>query len=190
MAQITTSPQTWLVTGCSSGFGELPVRQLRALGDNVIATRRNAETKLAHLKDTGADILDLDVSVPEAEQDLETWFKANFHGPLNITRALLPKLRAKGTGSLVYRSSQAAWHTDPSATSYCSPRAVECLSKELAIFAPGIKVLIVEPGYFGTRAFSNISHVAPSVDAFAQFNTGVRAYEEGLVVTLPRRSSA
>ncbi len=55
-------PQTWLMTGCSSGFGELFVRQLRESGDNVIATGRNAETRLAHLEDTGAVIMDLDVS--------------------------------------------------------------------------------------------------------------------------------
>jgi NADP-dependent 3-hydroxy acid dehydrogenase YdfG len=60
-------PQTWLVTGCSSGFGELFVRQLRESGDNVIAAGRNAETKLANLKDTGAVILDLDVSAPASE---------------------------------------------------------------------------------------------------------------------------
>jgi len=59
------APQTWLITGCSSGFGAEFVRQLRALGDNVIATGRNAETKLAHLKDTGASIVDLDVTAPE-----------------------------------------------------------------------------------------------------------------------------
>lgn len=58
---------TWFITGCSSGFGEILVRQLRAAGDNVIATGRNAETKLAHLKDTGAAILDLDVTAPAAE---------------------------------------------------------------------------------------------------------------------------
>lgn len=58
---------TWFITGCSSGFGEILVRQLRAAGDNVIATGRNAATKLAHLKDTGASILDLDVTAPGAE---------------------------------------------------------------------------------------------------------------------------
>ncbi|KAF4630093.1 hypothetical protein G7Y89_g8046 [Cudoniella acicularis] len=135
MAEIHT-PLTWLITGCSSGFGEQFTRQLCATGDNVIATGRNAETKLAHLKDTGASILDLDVTAPAAEinakmaeawnlypggidvvvnnagyilsaafeeltqGDLENIFKTNFHGPLNITRALLPKLRAKGKGTL------------------------------------------------------------------------------------------
>ncbi|KAJ7730678.1 hypothetical protein DFH07DRAFT_161799 [Mycena maculata] len=220
------SPQTWLITGCSSGFGELFVRQLRAQGDNVIATGRNADTKLAHLADTGAAILELDVAAPAAEieskmveawnmydggidvvvnnagyilsapfeeltqQDLEDCFRTNFHGPLNITRALLPKLRARGTGTLLYMSSQAAWHADPSATGYCATKfalegAVECLSKELAMFAPGLKVLIVEPGFFGTRAFSNIIHAAQRVDDYAQFNAGVRAYEAGVVGTEP-----
>jgi NAD(P)-dependent dehydrogenase (short-subunit alcohol dehydrogenase family) len=43
------------------------VRQNIARGDKVIATGRNAATKLAHLKDTGAAILDLDVTIPESE---------------------------------------------------------------------------------------------------------------------------
>lgn len=59
------APQTWLITGCSSGFGAEFVHQLRARGDNVIATGRNAETKLAHLKGTGASIIELDVTAPE-----------------------------------------------------------------------------------------------------------------------------
>lgn len=63
--------------------------------------------------------------------------------------------------------------------------AVECLAKELAIFAPGIKVLLIEPGYFRTQAFSNIDHVAARVDDYAQFNAGVQAYEQGLVGNEP-----
>lgn len=55
---------TWLITGCTSGFGELFVRQLRAAGDNVIATGRNAHSRLAQLKDIGATVLDLDVTLP------------------------------------------------------------------------------------------------------------------------------
>ena len=58
---------TWLVTGCSSGFGEQFVHSILARGDRVIATGRNAEQRLAHLKDTGAAVLELDVSAPEAE---------------------------------------------------------------------------------------------------------------------------
>ena len=49
---------------------------------------------------------------------------------------------------------------------------MECLAKELAIFSPGIKVLLLEPGYFRTSAFSNINHVAERVELYAQFNAG------------------
>ncbi|KAI1743870.1 hypothetical protein F4680DRAFT_407810 [Xylaria scruposa] len=219
-------PQTWLVTGCSSGFGELFVRQLRASGDNVIATGRNVDTKLAHLKSTGATIMDLDVSSPASEieakiaeawdlypggidvivnnagyilsgaveellsQELEDIMKTNFHGPMNITRSLLPRLRAKGRGTLLYISSQAGWHADPGASGYCASKfalegAVECLSQELAIFAPGIKVLIVEPGYFRTRAFGNINHVPPRVPDYAPFNAAVRDVEASIVGNEP-----
>ncbi|KAI5917496.1 hypothetical protein F4810DRAFT_44069 [Camillea tinctor] len=208
-------PKTWLITGCSTGFGELFVRQLRSLGENVIAAGRNSETKLSHLKDTGASIMDLDVTAPEDEieskmayawniypngidvvvnnagyilygtfeelrqKHLEDVFKTNFHGPLNITRALLPKLRAKGNGTLLYMGSQAGWHADATATGYCASKhalegAVECLSLELALFAPDIKVLIVEPGYFRTKAFYNISYAIPGTSEVAQFHATVQ----------------
>lgn len=48
--------------------------------------------------------------------------RTNLYGPLNITRAILPKLRSKGKGTLVYLSSQAAWHADPSASAYCASK--------------------------------------------------------------------
>ena len=62
---------TWLVTGCSSGFGEAFVHGILARGDRVIATGRQADTKLSHLKNTGASILDLDVTSPQAEIDFK-----------------------------------------------------------------------------------------------------------------------
>lgn len=55
----------WLITGCSSGFGEEFVYEILARGDKVIATGRNAATKLAHLNSTGAEIIDLDVTEPQ-----------------------------------------------------------------------------------------------------------------------------
>ena len=49
-------------------------------------------------------------------------FDTNFYGPMNITKAILPKLRAKGKGTLLYMSSQAAWHADPGASGYCASK--------------------------------------------------------------------
>lgn len=61
------APLVWLITGCSSGFGAQLVHSAVARGDKVIATGRNAATKLKHLEGTGAAIVDLDVSLPEAD---------------------------------------------------------------------------------------------------------------------------
>ncbi len=51
--------------------------------------------------------------------------------------------------------------------------------------APGIKVFLPEPGYFGTQVFSNINHVPTRMETYAQFNAGVRAFEAGLVGNEP-----
>ena len=51
--------------------------------------------------------------------------------------------------------------------------------------APGIKVLMPEPGYFRTQVFPNIHHVPPRVEAYAQFNASVRAFEAGVVGNEP-----
>ncbi|KAI1074996.1 NAD(P)-binding protein [Whalleya microplaca] len=218
--------QTWLITGCSSGFGELLVRKLRAAGDNVVATGRNADIKLAHLKDTGAAILDLDITAPAATiqakmeeawnlypggidvvvnnagyilsgaleeltlQEMEDVMNTNFYGPFKITQAILPKLRSKGKGVMCYVSSQAGWHGDAAAAGYCSSKfalegMVECLSKELAVFAPGIKVLIVEPGYFATRAFHKLNLVPPRIPDYVEFNAGTRGYVASIVDNEP-----
>ncbi|KAI1771451.1 NAD(P)-binding protein [Hypoxylon cercidicola] len=224
--------QTWLITGCSSGFGELFVRKLRAAGDNVIATGRSADVKLAHLKDTGAEILDLDVSMPAeaikakieqawdlypdgidvvvnnagyilsgalealTTQEIEDAMRTNFFGPFHVTQAVLPRMRAKGKGTLCYISSQAGWHGDASATGYCSTKfalegMVECLSKELAFMAPGIEVLLVEPGYFSTRAFHNVSftHRVKDTPDYAQFHAGARAHVDSVIDNEPGDSA-
>jgi NAD(P)-dependent dehydrogenase (short-subunit alcohol dehydrogenase family) len=63
-------PQTWLITGTSSGFGSAFVHALLARGDNVVATARNIST-IAHLEKAGAAILALDVTSPfENLQDI------------------------------------------------------------------------------------------------------------------------
>ena len=57
------------------------------------------------------------------DQDLVKSMRTNFHGPLNVTRSVLPMLREKGDATLLYVSSQAAWHADPSAAAYCASKA-------------------------------------------------------------------
>jgi NAD(P)-dependent dehydrogenase (short-subunit alcohol dehydrogenase family) len=58
------SQLVWLVTGCSSGFGEQFVHSILARGDKVIATSRTL-SKIAHLEQSGAAILQLDITDPQ-----------------------------------------------------------------------------------------------------------------------------
>lgn len=55
------SQLVWLITGCSSGFGEHFVHQILSRGDLVIATGRKLGS-LTHLEQAGAAILQLDVT--------------------------------------------------------------------------------------------------------------------------------
>jgi NAD(P)-dependent dehydrogenase (short-subunit alcohol dehydrogenase family) len=124
---------------------------------------------------------------------------------LNITRAILPYFKGRKSGTLLYVSSQAAWHSDPGASSYCAskfalegkihrtiypfianiPGAVECLAKELAIVAPTLRILIVEPGYCRTPVFDKVQYVTGGVPEYSQFNEAVRSGVATLSATSP-----
>ncbi|RDW92275.1 putative oxidoreductase YusZ [Coleophoma crateriformis] len=58
----------WLVTGCSSGFGEAFVHSILARGDKIIATARNV-SKLESLRAIGAQILQLDITASQEQLD-------------------------------------------------------------------------------------------------------------------------
>ncbi|OKL58024.1 hypothetical protein UA08_06763 [Talaromyces atroroseus] len=59
-------PRTWLITGCSGGFGKEISKAALALGDNVVATSRN-ESKLADLAESGVHTVSLDVNAPQKD---------------------------------------------------------------------------------------------------------------------------
>ena len=75
---------TWLVTGCSSGFGEQFVQCILTRGDRVTATGGQATSRLAHLKDTGASILDLDVTISHTELDKKVAEALAIHGSIDV----------------------------------------------------------------------------------------------------------
>ncbi len=61
--------QTYLITGANRGIGLEYATQVRARGDTVIATCRDA-TKAAELKATGAEVTELDVTSEQSIADL------------------------------------------------------------------------------------------------------------------------
>ncbi|KAL8822095.1 MAG: hypothetical protein Q9191_007161 [Dirinaria sp. TL-2023a] len=78
------APLTWLVTGCSSGMGEQFVHGILRRGDRVIATGRQNSTRLQHLRDTGAVILDLDVSASPAHVEKVVHEAMEIYGGIDV----------------------------------------------------------------------------------------------------------
>lgn len=77
-------------------------------------------------------------------------------GPARLTRALLPQMRERGSGSIVNISSFGGQLSFAGFSAYSATKAaLEQLSEALAdeVTPFGIKVLIVEPGAFRTNLF-------------------------------------
>jgi NAD(P)-dependent dehydrogenase (short-subunit alcohol dehydrogenase family) len=118
----------------------------------------------------------------EETSDAETraQFDVNVFGLINVVRAALPMMRARGGGRIVNFSSLAGFVGMLGAGNYCASKfAVEGVSETLnAELAPfGIKVIIVEPGSFKT-SFVDGTRMAPAMEAYAPTVGRLRAWME------------
>jgi NAD(P)-dependent dehydrogenase (short-subunit alcohol dehydrogenase family) len=88
-------------------------------------------------------------------------YETNVFGLLNVTRAVLPSMRARRSGHVINISSLGGYRAQTGGFGiYCSTKfAVEGLSESLrAELAPlGVHVTVVEPGYFRTDFLDNAS---------------------------------
>src|SRR3954452_7807931 len=87
-------------------------------------------------------------------QDFRTQIETTMFGPMNVTRAALPVLRAQRSGLLVTISSTAGIAGGEFLTAYAASKFgvegwAESLAPEVAPF--GIRSMIVEPGFFRTE---------------------------------------
>jgi NAD(P)-dependent dehydrogenase (short-subunit alcohol dehydrogenase family) len=104
-------------------------------------------------------------------------YNTNVFGVLNVLRAVLPHLRQQRSGHIINMSSMFAFDTIPGWGLYASTNlAIEGisagLSKELGPF--GIKVTIIEPGFFTTSLTSKKSCrvAANSIDDYNETMVG------------------
>jgi NAD(P)-dependent dehydrogenase (short-subunit alcohol dehydrogenase family) len=175
-----------LITGCSTGFGRAAAVELTRRGHEVVATARRPEV-LDDLEVAARLPLDVDddasvaaavaaagdvdalvnnagfgvigpvelVPLAEARRGMET----NFFGTVRMIQAVLPGMRARGSGTIVNVTSLAGRVAPPldgfySATKFAVEGMSEALHYEVGHF--GIRVRLVEPGVFETGFQSNV----------------------------------
>jgi NAD(P)-dependent dehydrogenase (short-subunit alcohol dehydrogenase family) len=111
-----------------------------------------------------------------------------FFGAVEVTKAVLPHLRAQGSGTVVQISSMGGQLSMPGFGAYCAAKfALEGISEALAAeVAPfGVKVLIVEPGAFRTEFGGGRMHRSRTIDAYAVSTSGTREAVENMDGTQP-----
>jgi NAD(P)-dependent dehydrogenase (short-subunit alcohol dehydrogenase family) len=105
-------------------------------------------------------------------EDFRAQIETNLFGPINVTRAMLPVLRAQRSGLIVTISSTGGITGQAFVSAYSAAKFglegwMESLAQEIAPF--GIRTMLVEPGFFRTELLSDQSTVWPkaSIDDYA-----------------------
>lgn len=105
-------------------------------------------------------------------EDVERLYRTNVFGLLSVTRAVLPHMRARRSGRILNISSIGGYRSGAGFGVYCSTKfAVEGLSEALyhELEPLGIKVTVVEPGYFRTD-FLDSRSLSVSHNGIADYN--------------------
>ncbi len=121
-------------------------------------------------------------------EELREHFETMFFGAVQLTKAVLPRMRERESGAIVQISSMGGQLAFPGFGSYCAAKfALEGLSEALAgEVAPfGIKVLIVEPGAFRTGFGGSRMHRSPEIEAYRDSVGGTRELVDGMDQTQP-----
>jgi NAD(P)-dependent dehydrogenase (short-subunit alcohol dehydrogenase family) len=106
-------------------------------------------------------------------EDFRAQVETNLFGPVNVTRAALPVMRAQRSGLVVTISSTAGISGQEFVSAYAASKFgvegwMESLAPEVAPF--GIRTMLVEPGFFRTELLSDesTSYPEPSIDDYAE----------------------
>lgn len=106
-------------------------------------------------------------------EDFRAQFETTLFGPVNVTRAALPVMRAQRSGLVVTISSTAGIVGMEFCTAYAASKFgvegwMESLTPEVAPF--GIRTMLVEPGFFRTELLTpqSTKFAALSIDDYAE----------------------
>jgi NAD(P)-dependent dehydrogenase (short-subunit alcohol dehydrogenase family) len=106
-------------------------------------------------------------------EDFRAQIETTMFGPMNVTRAVLPVLRAQRSGLVVTISSTAGIAGGEFLTAYAASKFgiegwAESLAPEVAPF--GIRTMLVEPGFFRTELLSpeSTQYAKSTIDDYAE----------------------
>ncbi len=108
-----------------------------------------------------------------SSDDFRAQIETTLFGPMNVTRAALPVMRAQRSGLVVVISSTAGIVGQEFCTAYAAAKFgvegwIESLTPEIAPF--GIRTMLVEPGFFRTALLTpeSTKFAEPSIDDYAE----------------------
>lgn len=106
-------------------------------------------------------------------EDFRAQIETNLFGPVNVTRAVLPVMRAQRSGIVVTISSSAGivggeFTSAYAASKFATEGWIESLTPEVAPF--GIRTMLVEPGFFRTDLLTpeSTNYAEPSIEDYAE----------------------
>lgn len=157
-------------------------RHDRVLGVALDVTRSEditaaVETAVEHfgtidvlVNNAGRGLLGALEEITDAEA--RSLFDLNVFGLINVTRAVLPVMRAAGAGKIVNIGSRSGFEGEPGVSMYSASKfAVAGISEALAVeLEPfGIQSMVVEPGVFRTD-FLDASSLSTAVERIPAYD--------------------
>ena len=198
-----------LITGATSGIGLAMAKKFTAEGDRVYAiARREAELPegavfipcdvtdpaacLEAVSSVKREAGGIDILINNAGfgisgaveftelEDARRQFEVNFFGMVNMTKAVLPVMRAAGGGRVINMSSVAAVTPIPYQTFYsASKAAINCYTMALQneVRAFGVKVSALMPGDVKTGFTAARKKSSEGADVYPALDRSVRRME-------------
>ncbi|WAJ44999.1 SDR family NAD(P)-dependent oxidoreductase [Mycobacterium sp. Aquia_216] len=191
-----------LITGASRGIGRAIATEFARRGHRVVATARDPRTltdldvseRLALDVTDGASVTaavasagDIDVVIANAGNifyaaveaiplpELQHLLNLNTIGAIRVAQAVLPQMRARSDGKLLFMSSVVGRVVLPPGAAYAATKwALEALVEALAIeVAPfGVQAALLEPGAVSSGALDNVTTYTLPDDPYVEILKG------------------